>query len=111
MTQIFIKAIISVVVILVATGLAKKFPSLAGLIGVMPITSVLVLIWVYIENNGDKAVMKNLATGSLFGLIPAILFFVAIYVGFRKELSLPVVLSAGFAIWFAGAFMHRMLLK
>jgi uncharacterized membrane protein (GlpM family) len=111
MTQILIKAIISVAVILTATGVAKKFPSMAGLIGVMPITSVLVLIWVYIENNGDKTVMKDLAIGSLFGLIPAFMFFIAVYLGFKKEWSLPFVLSSGFIVWLAGAFVHRMILR
>jgi uncharacterized membrane protein (GlpM family) len=111
MMQIVIKAIISVAVILTATGIAKKFPSMAGLIGVMPITSVLVLIWVYMENNGDKGVMKDFAMGSLFGLAPSILFFIAIFFGFRKGLSLPVVLSGGFAVWLAGAFVHRLLIK
>ena len=65
MVQIIIKAVVSVVVILTATGVARRFPSLAGLIAVMPITSVLVLVWVYLENKGDRAVMQHLAVAEI----------------------------------------------
>jgi uncharacterized membrane protein (GlpM family) len=110
MVQIIIKAVVSVAVILTATGIARRFPSLAGLIAVMPITSVLVLVWVYLDNRGDKAVMQHLAVGSLWGLIPAILFFLTALIGFQKGFSLPIVLSASFLFWLLGAFVHQLIL-
>ena len=111
MGQIIIKAAISVAIIFMATGMARRFPSLAGLIGVMPITSVLVLVWVYIENRGDSSVMQGLVKGSLFGLGPAVLFFVVALLCFRKDLPLPMVLSCSFAAWLIGAFVHQALFK
>lgn len=111
MIQIIIKVVLSVTIILAATGLARRFPSLAGLIGVMPITSVLVLVWVYIENKGDRMVMQNFAVGSLWGLGPAILFFLAALIGFQKGFSLPVVLSVSFGFWLLGAFVHQLILR
>lgn len=48
--QILLKVILSVAIILAATGVGKKLPSIAGLVGVMPLTGTLVLIWMYIEN-------------------------------------------------------------
>ena len=48
--QILIKAILSVVIILIATAIGKKLPSAAGLIGVMPLTGALVLVWMYVES-------------------------------------------------------------
>lgn len=111
MTQVIIKAVLSVAIILTATGVARRFPSLAGLIGVMPITSVLVLVWVYIENKGDQAVMRNFAMGSLYGLAPAVLFFFAALIGFQRGFPLPIVLLASFAVWFIGAFVHQMVLR
>lgn len=108
MVHVIVKAVLSVAIILTATGIARRFPSLAGLIGVMPITSVLVLAWVYLENKGDKAVMQNFAMGSLWGLAPAVLFFLVALLGFQKGFSLPVVLLCSFAAWFLGAFVHQM---
>jgi hypothetical protein len=46
--QILIIIIFSLIVIVAATAIGKRLPSAAGLIGVMPLTGALVLIWVYI---------------------------------------------------------------
>ncbi|MFO8083774.1 MAG: glycosyltransferase [Desulfobacterales bacterium] len=51
--QTLIKVIISVAIILAATAIGKKLPSTAGLIGVMPITGALVLVWMHLENKDD----------------------------------------------------------
>ncbi len=51
--QTLIKAIISVIIILIATEIGKRIPSAAGLIGVMPLTGALVLVWIYLENGGN----------------------------------------------------------
>lgn len=111
MIQVIIKAALSVTIIFVATGVARKFPSLAGLVAVMPITSVLVLVWVYLENKGDRVVMEHLAVGSLWGLAPAILFFLVALIGFRRGFSLSVVLSGSFAFWLLGALLHQLILR
>jgi uncharacterized membrane protein (GlpM family) len=73
--QILIKTLISVAVILVATAMGKRLPSASGLIGVMPLTGVLILVWMYLENKGDPAVMQEFTKGALWGILPSILFF------------------------------------
>ena len=73
--QIFIKAALSLVIIFVATGIAKRFPSAAGLIGVMPLTGALVLVWIYLENKGDQRIMEDYTRGALWGILPIILFY------------------------------------
>ncbi len=109
--QLIVKAIVSLGIILAATGIARKWPSAAGLIGVMPLTGALVLIWVYLENKGDPRVMQHFATGALWGMLPSILFFLVALVCFRKNFPLPVVLAASFGVWLGGAFIHQWLLK
>ena len=109
--QILIKAAVSLVIILVATGIAKKFPSLAGLIAVMPLTGALVLVWVYLENRGNPVIMQGFVRGALLGILPSILFFVVAFLCFKKQLSLPIVLCSSFGIWLAAAFAHQWFLK
>ncbi len=70
-----IKLVISLCIILVCTQIAKKMPSLAGLIAVMPLTGALVLVWVYMDFKGDPVVMTDYVKGALWGIIPSILFF------------------------------------
>jgi uncharacterized membrane protein (GlpM family) len=109
--QILIKVIISVAVILVATALGKKLPSTAGLIGVMPLTGALVLVWMYLETKGDPEIMQDFAEGALWGILPSILFFLVAFFCFKKELSLPIVLVSSFSVWLAAAFVHQWFLK
>jgi uncharacterized membrane protein (GlpM family) len=109
--KIVIKAVISLMIILLATGIGKKYPSLAGLIAVMPLTGALVLVWLYTDTGGDPAKMQEYAKAALWGIVPSILFFVVAFLCFTRQLGLGVVLSASFAAWLVGACVHQWLLR
>jgi len=109
--QLFIKVVLSVVVILTATAVGKKFPSVAGLIGVMPLTGALVLVWVYLENNGHPPTMQAFARGAVWGIVPSMLFFLAALFCLKRNLPLPIILAASFGVWLIGAFVHQWILK
>jgi uncharacterized membrane protein (GlpM family) len=109
--QILIKAALSLIIIFSATGIARRFPSAAGLIGAMPLTGALVLIWVHIENRGDSQVMQTFAKGALWGILPSILFFLVAFLCFRRQLSLPITLISSFLCWGAAALVHQIVMK
>jgi hypothetical protein len=71
--QVFIKIALSVVIILAATAVGKKLPTTAGLVGVMPLTGALVLVWMYLESNGDANTMQQFTKGAFWGILPSIL--------------------------------------
>jgi uncharacterized membrane protein (GlpM family) len=109
--QILIKAVLSLVIIFSATGVAKKFPSAAGLIGVMPLAGALVLAWVYIENRGDSDIMQAFSKGALWGILPSIFFYVVALFCFKKGFSLPATLLSSFVAWGLAALAHQIILK
>jgi uncharacterized membrane protein (GlpM family) len=109
--QLFSKIFFSVVIILMATAVSKKLPSLAGLIGVMPLTGALVMVWVYLESRGDPQTMQQFAKGALWGILPSLLFFLVAFFCFKKQLALPLVLIASFSVWLLAAFIHQWSLK
>jgi uncharacterized membrane protein (GlpM family) len=109
--QILLKVILSVAIILFATAVGKKLPSTAGLVGVMPLTGALVLIWMYLENKGDSEIMQNFAKGALWGIVPSILFFLVAFFCFKKHFSLPIVLVLSFGSWLVAAAIHQWILK
>jgi uncharacterized membrane protein (GlpM family) len=109
--QILIKALLSVGIILAATAVGKRFPSTAGLLGVMPLTGALVLVWMYLENKGDPQIMQTFAKGALWGILPSILFFLVALFCFKRGFSLPLVLASSFGVWLAAAFVHQWFLK
>ena len=58
-----IKLLISVCVIAICAQIGRKLPSLAGLIAVMPLTGVVVLVWLYVDNPGDFELMVDYTRG------------------------------------------------
>lgn len=109
--QVLLKITLSIIIILVATAIAKKFPSAAGLIAVMPLTGALVLVWIYLENKGNAEVMQAFAKGALWGILPSILFFLVALLCFKKQVSLPGVLASSFGIWLLAAIVHQWVLR
>ncbi len=109
--HMLIKVVISVAVILAATAIGKKLPSTAGLIGVMPLTGALILVWMHVEHQGDPDVMEGFTKGALWGILPSLLFFLAAFICFKKHLPLPAVLASSFGVWLGAAIVHQWLLK
>ena len=109
--RFLIKLLVSVCIISLCAGVGRKLPTLAGLIAVMPLTGLIVLIWLYLENPGDLKLMTEYAKGAVFGIVPSILFFAVAFVCFHKRLPLWIVLCAGSAVWLAAAFVHQWLLR
>ena len=106
-----IKLLISVCVIALCTQIGRKLPTLAGLIAVMPLTGLIVLVWLYLDNPADFNLMSDYTKGALWGIVPSILFFLVAFMCFRKQLSLWIVLCASFAVWLIAAFVHQWLLN
>lgn len=109
--RFIIKLLMSICVIVFATQIGRRAPGLAGLVAVMPITSLVVLLWLYGDNPGNFAVMTDYVKGALWGIVPTVLFFAAALVCFRKQLAIWIVLCASFGVWFAAAIIHQWLLK
>ena len=111
MYHTILKVAVSLSIILLCTWLARKTPSTAGLIAVMPLTGALVLFWTYIENKGDKEIMEGFSRGAVWGILPTMLFFIVAMICFRKNLALTVTVLCSFAAWLAAAAVHRLILK
>ena len=102
-----IKLLISIAVIVFCGQIGKRFPTLGGLIATMPLTGLIVLIWLYSDNPGDSNLMTRYTKGALWGILPSIMFFLVALFCFSKRLTLPVVLSASFSVWIVGAIIHQ----
>ena len=107
----FVKLLITNVIIIGCVLIGKRLPTLAGLIAAMPLTSLLVLVWLYTDNPGDLKLLEKFSGGVLWGILPTILFFAVAILCFRRQFSLPLTLSLSFAVWLAGAAIHQWLLR
>lgn len=108
--QFIVKMVIAVVVISLAGQLARSRPTLAGLIAVMPLTGLLVMLWVWHDSGGDATRMTRYTLGAVWGIIPAMLFFGVAYFCFRAKLHPALVLGLSMGAWVVAAVVHQWLL-
>ncbi|MGA7874582.1 MAG: DUF3147 family protein [Desulfoferrobacter sp.] len=106
-----LKLCITVAVIIFCTQIGRKFPSLAGLIATMPLTGLIVLLWLYLDSSGNYDLMTSYTRAALWGILPSILFFLVAFLCFQKQLSLSIALPVSFAVWLIGAFVHQWFLR
>jgi len=108
--QFLIRLAAAVAVIVLATQVGRALPKVGGLIATMPLTTLIVMLWLYSERPGDFAQMRNYTLGVLWGIGPSVMFFIVAFLCFRKQVSLPATLCASFGAWLAGAALHVWLL-
>ena len=109
--QFALKIALSITVIIVCTQIGKKFPTLGGLIATMPLTGLIVLVWLYSDDPKNFSLLEDYTKGALWGIGPTILFFASAYTCFHMHFSLAVVLSVSFSVWFVGACIHQFVLR
>ncbi len=109
--QIVVKVVLTVAIVLTATAVGKRVPSAAGLIGVMPLTGAMVLVWMYLENKGNPEVMAGFTRGALWGILPSVLFFLSAFLCFRRGFPLSLTMAASFGAWLCAAALHQWLLR
>lgn len=109
--QFVIKLVLAVLVILLCTQIARTRPTLAGLIAVMPLTGLLVMLWIYSDCEGNPVRMSQYTLGAVWGILPSIVFFGSAYMCFRKGMSLGWVLGVSSMMWILAALVHQYFLR
>lgn len=102
---IFIKGLLSAAIIVALSELAKKHALLSGLLAAMPLTTLLVILWVYFDTK-DVDKIQVFSRSVLFALLPTALFFVSLVVALKKGASFWIALFLSLGVWSAGACLH-----
>ena len=98
-----IKLVVSALIILAVSELAKRLPGFAALVASLPLISVLAFIWMHLEGSSNAAVAD--LSGQIFWLvIPSLLLFVALAFLLRHGVDfwLGLAVSAGLTV---GAYL------
>ena len=88
-----LKVLLSAIIIVVVSEVAKRSSLFGALIASLPLTSILAIIWLYVDTS-DTSKIGALATDILWLVIPSLLFFIA----------LPLLLRNGVQFWWALLF-------
>ena len=100
------KVVVSALIIAGVSELAKRMPSLGGLIAAMPLTTLLALIWLYAET-GDYQLAHDFTRSVLFAIVPTIFFFISALYLFKRGASFITILLVSFVIFLGAAAVHQ----
>lgn len=103
----YLKLGLTVAIILLASSLGKKYPIVSALLVVMPLTSLLVILWLYADNSGDIVVVDRFVRNAVMGIIPTIVFFLVMIFCLARKWSFGMSLATSLSVWAMGAFVYQ----
>ena len=86
--ELLVKAVVSGLVVAVASEVSRRSSLLAAVLISLPLTSLLAAIWLYRDTH-DTAEVAELSWSILWVIVPSLVFFVA----------LPLALRSGVGFW------------
>ncbi len=106
---IIAKGLVSAAIIVALSELAKRHAVLSGLLAAMPLTTLLVILWVYVDTQ-EVTTIYQFSRAVLWALIPTALFFLAMVLSLKRGLSFWPALGVSMGVWMVGAALHLWLL-
>ncbi|MBI5446898.1 MAG: DUF3147 family protein [Deltaproteobacteria bacterium] len=106
-----VKLLVTNLVIVTAVQVGRKWPAAGGLIATMPLSTLLVLLWLHSEQPENYDLLTRYTRGVLWGIGPSLAFFAAALWCFHHRFPLPAVLATSFGLWLAGALLHTWFLR
>ena len=97
MLYLTLKAIISGVLIAIASTLAKRYPGFGALIASLPLVSVLGMIWLW-HDRPDAENMAAHASATFWYVLPSLPMFLVIPLLLRHGAAFWLALTAGCAL-------------
>ena len=105
------KILITAIIVVAVSEIAKRSTLFAGVLASIPLTSVLAITWFYYETKDLKSVL-DLSNSILIMIPPSLIFFIVLAICLRIKLdfiySLFIsVLSTGFFYWIYILILYR----
>ncbi|HVR80845.1 MAG TPA: DUF3147 family protein [Luteimonas sp.] len=107
--QFLLKLAITVTVVLVASMLARRTGWVGALVASLPLTSLLVLVWLYADTR-DAVQVADLAMGIFWFVLGSLPFFLVFAFALRQGWNIGLAFAAAALAGFAGVSLTQWLL-
>lgn len=104
------KVILTSVLVVAVSEAAKRSALFGAIIASVPLTSVLAMIWLYVDT-GDAEKVARLATGIFWLVLPSLVLFLSLPVLLRAGVDFYASLAASVALTIAAYFAMIYTLK
>ena len=91
---LIIKTLISAMIIVIVSEIAKKYTWTAAIVVSLPLTSVLAFLWLYWDTKNTQKVIE-LSYSTMVMTIPSFVFFIVLplLLKFKKNFILSIIIS------------------
>ncbi|MDY0151472.1 MAG: DUF3147 family protein [Candidatus Cloacimonas sp.] len=98
MKQYIIKTIVTLILIVAVSEIAKKSSLIGGIIVSLPIVSILAMMWLWIDTK-NKAKVSELSTTIFWLVIPSLVLFISLPILLRRlDFGWAMLLSCSFTV-------------
>jgi hypothetical protein len=107
--QWLLKLLITVALVMVASAVSRRSGWIGALVASLPLTSLLVLVWLYTDTRDPKQV-ADLSMGIFWFVLGSLPFFIVLALGLRSGWPVVAAFVAAGATGFAGVTLVQWLL-
>ena len=107
--QFLLKVAITVALVLLASALARRTGWIGALVASLPLTSLLVLAWLY-HDTRDSTQVADLSMGIFWFVLGSLPFFVVLALALRQGWHIGLAFAAAAIVGFAGVSLTQWLL-
>lgn len=108
--MLILKAIITAIIVVLVSVISKKSSLIAGILASLPLTSILIFLWMYAEDKNVNAII-DLSKVILLMIIPSLLFFIFLIFFLRKNMNFYAAISFSSVLMFASYSAYTYLLS
>jgi hypothetical protein len=110
MTHFLVKTFLSAIIIAAASELGKKSSAIGAILAALPLTSLMVMIWLYLDTK-DAGKVADLSTGIFWAVLPSFIFFLSLPLLIKNGFRFPSAMALSCALMFAGYTAYVWVLK
>ncbi|WP_349408288.1 DUF3147 family protein [Pseudalkalibacillus sp. SCS-8] len=103
---IIVKILVSALVIGLVTEIARRFPTYGGILAALPLVSLLSIIWLSIQGEGNMNLSK-FALSVLWGFPATAVLLVIVYFSLKHSLHLYTAILLGLGGWMIFLFIQE----
>ena len=97
MLYLIIKTVLTAVIIVGISEIGKRYTTFAALLATLPLTSLLAMIWLYVDTK-DAEKIADLSTGIFWLVLPTLLFFLILPWLLSKQMNFWVSMAVSSAV-------------
>ncbi|VXC33639.1 conserved membrane hypothetical protein [Bacillus sp. 349Y] len=94
---VFLKILVSALVIGAVTEIARRFPTYGGIIAALPLVSLLSIIWLHVQGEASERISTFALV--LWGFPATAFLLVIVYLSLQHSLHLYAAIGLGLAGW------------